>query len=277
LLVALDLREWMSIPGCISEDWMHGRLQDGTLTVSLQCLRRAMQDKIDFDLEHAERFFRPDFQLPACRRSRMRMLARIFDYHARPHLMEKMRFKCLASERLGLYVMFRHYVYTAISIEDRLPVHAETHAFEASSKVVDIILLLKKRAPFPGRRPLLRQLRLAVAHMIRSHILAYGNARILPKHRRLQHIADQIEAMGIVADSFLIERVHLLLRDVLGSVRNPVEQEASVLRGICNRQWRSAKDYVLRGMIWKRAAFPRHRRHRLSARLALRRLGSPRR
>ena len=66
--------------------------------------------------------------------------------------------------------------------------------------------------------------------------VADGSDEITPKFHRMQHIAEQIEKTVFVCDAFLIERLHLTSKDALTNVHNPVNFEASLLSGTCERQ-----------------------------------------
>ena len=249
LLAAHDLRAKVRLPDVLCEDWMHGALQGGTMTVAMQCLFLAMETKTGFDLERLHRFLKADWSFPMHRRQKMRQLSRIFDEHSRSHMDDDMHFKCMASELLGLYSLVRHFVDVAVSAADRAVLSLECQAFAWACDVVDMIMLLKRsHASQPHRMSIIRRLREATDKMIATHIAAYGDARILPKHHRMQHIAEQIKRWKVVIDAFIIERLHLVLKDVLSNTHNPIALEASLLRGICNKQLRSARQFVVKGL-----------------------------
>ena len=63
------------------------------------------------------------------------------------------------------------------------------------------------------------------------------------------HIAAQIRKDLYVLDSFIIERLHLIVRQSLQHLRNPVDFEGSLLRDVCLKQMLALKDTVLAGLI----------------------------
>jgi hypothetical protein len=65
----------------------------------------------------------------------------------------------------------------------------------------------------------------------------------------MQHIPKQIGKAGLVIDAFIIERLHLVVKEVLTNMHNPVHFEASLLKGCCVKQIAALKKNVLHGLI----------------------------
>ena len=72
---------------------------------------------------------------------------------------------------------------------------------------------------------------------------------IRPKHHRMQHIPLQILRDKLVLDAWIIERLHLLLRDILGHYRSTSDHfESNLLAGVCLKQSESLKTSVFYGL-----------------------------
>ena len=140
------MRTLFDILDVITEDWMHGALQDGTVNVGCQCLLEAMHRKLGTPLERLEEFLKADWNYPVAVRHKMRGLYHLFDRNARDHIdLTSMKVKFLASDLLGLYAILRHYVpVLAIDPDNRAALEDELRAFEACCKAVDLILSLKQ-------------------------------------------------------------------------------------------------------------------------------------
>jgi len=191
-------------------------------------------------------FLKANWQFPKVFRAKLLNMWRIVDKEGMP-------LKATASELLGFYVLLRYYVNVVIvpmAALQAVDIEAELAPFYAACKVVDKIMALKRgHADAPHREELLGDLQSAMAECISLHVARYGTREIKPKHHRMQHIADQIRKDLYVLDCWIIERLHLIIREILGNVRNPVEFEASVLRGVCLKQMMTLKDTVLAGLI----------------------------
>jgi hypothetical protein len=218
----------------LNEDWMHGALQEGCLNVAMRCYLQDLETLDSEVLVKLERFLKADWNFPKHLRCKMMNLWTVFNETSRSR-MSDMKFKCSASNLIGLYILFRHFVYVIVPDEHRRLLVEETRAFENACRVVDIMLLLKKsHCDLAHTGELLAELRAAVDTMISSHVHAYGDGMIRPKHHRMQHMADQIQNVDVVIDAFIIERLHLVVKDALSRVHNPKDFEASLMRYICN-------------------------------------------
>ena len=248
LLADLRLKQCFSVVDVLTEDWMHGALQDGILNCASQCLLDSVSAKLFLPIDGLTQFLKADWQFPKVHRQKLRNVWRIAD-----SMSDTFQVKATASELLGFYVLLRHFVRSVVvPTADRLgiDIQAELQPFLAACKVVDYIMLLKRgHADAPHRLELLDALQSAVAESIASHIAVYGTGQIRPKHHRMQHISPQIRRDGFVLDCFVIERLHLVVREILANVHNPVDMEGSLLRGICLKQMMALKDTILTGLI----------------------------
>ena len=242
LLACGALRRCFSVLDVINEDWMHGALQDGVLFVGINLTMVAVKDRLDLDLESLEKFLRGDWLFPKARRSKMGQIWRMFDAHARARMDERQKFKYNASELLGLYVLLRHFmlaVVVPVATARGADLDAEISVFLAWCTVIDIIMALKQgfaQQDDDSSEVLLQRLEAALDKAMALQMRVHGDASFKPKHHRMQHIADQIRRFKFVIDAFIIERLHLVVKDVLAKVHNPIIFERSLLRGAYNKQ-----------------------------------------
>ena len=248
LVADLELRDSFSIIEVITEDWMHGCLQDGTVNVASYSLLQSWAEKADLDLSALERFLKSDLRFPKNTRNKMSQLWRVFGERSREYIDSEMIFKCQASELIGLYSLLRHFVYISMDDATAALLDKERRAFFAACRVVDLILKLKRgHANQNHCERLTRVLATAVDSSIALHIDAFGTRKIKPKHHRTQHIPKQIRKAKFVLDAFIIERLHLVVIDCL--VCNTRFFEQSVLRGVCLKQITDCNTSLFQGLI----------------------------
>ncbi len=78
-----------------------------------------------------------------------------------------------------------------------------------------------------------------------KHQVAYGSELLKPKHHWMLDIAQQVSRDRGVLDAFVIERQHLLVKQVAEHVRNLRDYERSVLASVVTVQLQRARDLVL--------------------------------
>ena len=259
LLADRMLKEKFSILAVITEDWMHGCLQDGVLNMSHNCLMAKVAEVGLTGVTPAEltKFLKADWEFPKVTRNKSRAIWRVAAATSHETAFASAN-KMTAAELLTYYVLLRHFVETVVAPKAAAAeedISKELNAFQACCRVVDLIMLLKKgHAAAAHRRVLLERLRDAVDESIALHIEAYGTALIRAKHHRMQHIADQIDEA--VVDAFTIERLHLLCKEILTTHHNPVDYEASLMRGFCLKQIMACRKTILHGAIGSTSPFP---------------------
>ena len=250
LLADAGLREYFSVMAVFTEDWMHGSLQDGHLSVACKCLLQSVRAKVpSFDKTFLVTFLKADWLWPSSLARKCGSLWRVAE-----NLTENMNVKASASELLGFYVLLKHFVDTIVvpTVDSHgVDLTAELDAFRAACKVVDLIMLIKRGHAFASGNleALVAEQQTATDQMIQLHIAAYGIDGIKPKHHRMQHIGPQILRDGMVLDCFIIERLHLVARDILGNVRNPIDAEASILKMFCVKHMNAMRETSLCGLI----------------------------
>ena len=155
---------------------------------------------------------------------------RIFDEYGQSANKEHAALKCSASELLGLYGMFRHFVETRLPDDPR--VHGERTSFLLIAKAVDIILLAKRHA-IPLHEAGVR-LREALSAHLEHKKRTQGNGRVVPKTHWAFDISDFMCVDDILYDCFVVERLHLRAKKVAQHVLNLKHYERSVLSGVIN-------------------------------------------
>ena len=75
------------------------------------------------------------------------------------------------------------------------------------------------------------------------HKAAYGEDHIKPKHHWMLDIPPQLLRDGLVLDAFVIERQHLLVKNVANHIVNTRVFEASLGASVLTRQLQIAKEY----------------------------------
>ena len=240
LLADASLRACFSVLEVLNEDWMHGALQDGVLFIIINLLLRSVCEKLEWTLDRVEQFLKADWCFPKAVRGKMRGLWRMFDAHARERMDEKMRFKYTASELLGLYVLLRHFVLAIVvpaAASRGVDLGPEIAVFLAYCRVIDTIMMLKKGfANDADAELLIVQLEAHLDRAMALQMRVFGAEGFRPKHHRMQHIAGQIREFRFVLDAFIIERLHLVVREVLAKVHNPATFEQSLLKFAMARQ-----------------------------------------
>jgi hypothetical protein len=105
-------------------------------------------------------------------------------------------------------------------------------SFDAACAVLDVILAAK-RGSTPAAQAA-RELSVKLRHHMTSHIAAYGDDSIRPKHHWNLDLPSQILRDGFVLDAFVIERSHLRVKRIADDVKNTSQFERSVLAGVVN-------------------------------------------
>ena len=230
------LRSCFSVLDVMCEDWMHGALQDGTLYISVQCILVSVKEKLGWETDRLERFLKADWCFPKDKSQKLRSVWRVFDSFSRSNMDEKIKFKATSSELLGMYVLLRHWIFTVVALQP-VDLTAEINAFEACCKVIDLIMLLKKGwSDQACTRNLLTQLKAANGTALRLHIETFGTGMVRPKHHRMFHIPQQIENHKCVIDMFVMERLHLVVKESFANLCNTIDFEGSLLKGSMVRQ-----------------------------------------
>ena len=179
---------------------------------------------------------------------------RIFDEGGSKANAEHQGVKAAASEVLHLYSLLRHWVETRLPQDDSR-VALQMDSFLAVCKATDIALLAKRGSL--GLADAAKRLRSALKEFMSRHINEHGTASVRPKHHWAFDIADQMEKDDFLFDAFVIERLHLRVRNVADNVKALRTFERSVLSGVVNDQSRRGQGRLCGGgLLGRTAPFP---------------------
>ena len=218
----------------ITYDWVHCSLQDGFMTTEA-FLYLSVTGTAPSDVEAFLKSTR--FKFPRSLANRNNSLHRIFSSYRSSS--EAERLKRSASELLGLYVLLRYFVQTTTPPK---PNRDAKMAFELGCECIDLILLLK-RGHLDAEQGS-RQLEQAQRRYMEAHVRAHGDSHIRPKHHFQLRIPSQVRRDGAVLDAFVVERMHLRVKQIADLIHNTSAFEASVLAGVLNLQFQSARDIL---------------------------------
>lgn len=132
----------------------------------------------------------------------------------------------------------------------------QRESFSALCACIDIVLAAKRGSASPGDAA--GPLRAALEHHLTLHQRAYGSHLVRPKHHWNLDVADQLVRDSCVLDSFIIERRHLQVKWVADLIKNTRRFELSVLAGVTNTAFATAKSLVsvVGGLVGSTAALP---------------------
>jgi len=227
ILLDRELRAKIDVIGSTVIDWVHCELQDGVFTVEVTLLLQACSDALGISWEDLHAYFRDLWQFPAWGKVKSKALYKVFDRRRSP---QEAKVKASASELLGLYALLRH--FAEVYLIDAPGIGDHVASFRAACATMDIIMLTKRG--HLTMRDGARQLRAAHADHLQKHITAYGTDHVLPKHHMMFDVADQWETSETVVDAFVVERLHIRVKQVVNPIRNTRVFERSCLSSLLN-------------------------------------------
>ena len=172
-------------------------------------------------------FLHDGWHFPAWSRTKSRNLFRVFDPRRSP---EEHKVKASASELLGLYSLLRHFVELHLLAVPETT--KEVDSFRAACATIDVITLVKQgRLSLAEGAVLLRQ---SHSQHMRKHIDAYGEGHIVPKHHFMYDVADQWGCRSALIDAFVVERLHLRVKQIMEPIQNTRRFEESCLSSLIN-------------------------------------------
>ncbi len=235
----------------VTVDWMHSKLQNGSLTVEAFLLL----DALEVDYVWLESYLATGWDFPASSRKKSSELHRVFNDFRSRSSQKAAKLKCSAAELLGLYGLLRHFVETKVS---RDTCAEEQASFFACCDVMDIIQQARhNEVSTLDAAPMLRR---AVSRWLRKHKVAYGSSHVIPKFCWMWDIVAQFFRDPFVIDMFVVERGHLAVKSVAERCHLQRTYERSVLSGTLAERinqmgvW-SVKD-SLQGKVHECSEFP---------------------
>ena len=219
----------------ITYDWVHSLLQDGAWSVEAWQFLRCCESHGVTSAAICT-FLKDDaWKYPSADSSKSTTLWRIFDSFRSQSSETANKLKASSSECLGLCAMLRHFVDTRVS-RDIPELAAQRASFDASCRVLATILWCKRGFTSPQEGA--HAIQQAVRQHMELHVKAYGSENVRPKHHWLLHVAPQYLRDGLIIDTFIVERGHLLVKSIADLCKYTDHFEGSVLAGVINRHRR---------------------------------------
>lgn len=209
-------------------DWFHCLLQDGVLNTEFRLFLQAT----GIPVSDLERFLQAEWQFPAHMEVKHRRLHVVFNEWRTRSNDAADKFKCSASELLGVYGLVRH--FCTMRWTPTPAVELPYASFLQACKLVDVILDCKSQA-IPQAQ-IASRIRAAIGRFFDAHKAAYGSSHFLPKHHWLWDVAQQAIDTPHILDNFILERLHLRVRDLANKLDNTTRYEASLLASLMHFQ-----------------------------------------
>jgi len=226
ILLDRELRATIDVIGSTVIDWVHCELQDGVFTVDATLLLQAC-DALGVGWDDLHDLFQFLWQFPAWGKVKSKALYKVFDRRRSP---QEAKLKASASELLGLYALLRH--FAEVFLVDAPGIGVKVASFKAACATMDIIMLTKRG--HLTMRDGAKQLRAAHSDHLQKHIAAYGTDHLIPKHHMMFDVADQWETRDAVVDAFVVERLHIRVKQVVNPIKNTRAFERSCLSSLLN-------------------------------------------
>lgn len=258
-LADAQLKSLVPTTAVVRYDWVHSMLQDGLLSVELwQRLKSAeSRDPRVFQRLRAFLSSRWDFPSDTKLRGSHYDLAGCFSESMVEASRESDKLKIMASTLLLLYTLVRHFLMHELAADAR-DKPAELQSFNAACKVLDTMLLIKRRVLTcaDGSRILTELLQ----KLMRLHIAAYGTGAIKPKHHWMMDVAWQLSKTDFLLDAFVVERINLRAKAAAEITDCTTSYERSVLAVAMRQQVESSSaDNALGvGLVGRTLPHPSH-------------------
>ena len=159
-------------------------------------------------------------------------------------------FKAMASETLAVYPIIRDFLHHVIAPTGLIPL--ERASFLATCDLVDCMMAAKLGLADGDA------LAAASRHCLRSHVAAYGDQFLKPKHHYLMHLHEQYKEDGFYLDCFTHERKHQVIKAAADGIKNTSTFEESVLLMALNATYLQMAEFASNGL-----AGPTHESKRL--------------
>jgi hypothetical protein len=230
-------------------DWVHTMLQGGVLTSEVEALLEASSTT-----RVAVKNFLGDERwcFPTQTRDKSRNLHRIFD-ERRVAQEDSSKLKASCSELLGVYGLLRFFFELELVGKEGMTVFLSS--FLLLCGAIDLLLAAKRRMASVSL--LANELDTQLTAFLRTHVRAYGDRHVQPKHHWLLDVASQIRQHQMVLDAFIVERIHLRIKAVADNVKKTNAYESSCLKGTLAVQLSTLESQVATGgLLGKTAPMP---------------------
>lgn len=245
LLCDADLR-CIVHPEVMRYDWVHTMLQGGVLNSEIEAIMRLA----GIPRSELQTFLKDEsWVYPHQSTQKSRQLHRVFD-ERREVERNEYAVKASCSELLGIYGMLRFYI--GLRLTGLPDCEAALGSFSSLCHVLDLILAAKRKTVNVTQAA--DRLEAATISFLAKHISAHGTSEVKPKHHWLTDVGEQIRIDNMVVDAFVVERIHLRVKQVAENIKNTSDFEVSVLSSLLTTHLRALSERSVGDSLLGRAA-----------------------
>ena len=218
----------------ITVDWVHTFLQEGVMNVELLLAIHAFE--LDPNVVKAFLHDKP-WNFPHAFQIKGQSLWRIFSATRLDDSGEVDKIRATASELFGLYALLRHFLFTEVARPAEL--NANWLSFTACCDLLDYIKDAKKKLVPMSHDMLCRK----ISTFMQAHLACYGSDYVRPKHAWMWGVAERWLLDTDVWDAFIIERLHLRVKQIASPLKSLKRIERTILSGVLNEQLRQLQTF----------------------------------
>ena len=186
-------------------------------------------------IANADQYFKSGgWAWPHCVSHKAKNVYQRFNEHV-----ENFNLKCQAGDFLAILPVLAHFAEQNLDEEE---IAAERVSFLAGCAKVRAITTCKYARSAIQLQQMAQEAHTACEEHLRLHLNAYGGSSIKPKHHYNLHTAKQIISDGLVYDMFLIERQHMMVKDIAEDIKDPNVYARSLLTSVVSRQLVKAEE-----------------------------------
>ena len=223
-----ELRQHMKPISSHTYDWMHTWLSNGVCAIEVFNFLEACKANGFRDIyTRLGQYCKASWEFPWHHRHQGKAAHAIFCPSR--EAASKEHWRSSASELLSAYPLMRHFAERVVGVHfPALRHHVES--FCCCFRVVDLLQDCK------GGFSDTTVLHTAIREHLRKHASVYGIAQWKPKHHFTLHVPEQLERDGVLTDTFVVERSHLLPKIIANEIKNPTTfEKSSIARVLLHR------------------------------------------
>ena len=243
LLADVELRPLVGPVSSHTYDWMHTYPSNGVCSVEIYNFVEACKASGFKDIfPKLEEYCKSDWSYPHQHASAGRRIHTMFCKQR--EAASKEHWRSSASELLTGYPLLRHFAEQVVSVAfPGLQQHVAS--LSLSFRVIDILQDIKGGTIDV---PLLRK---AIVEHLQKHRSVYGTADVLPKHHFTMHFPQQVARDGVLTDCFVVERSHLLPKNIADAIDNSTNYEKSAIQRLLLARMVSLESFERGGLTGK--------------------------
>lgn len=200
-------------------DWMHCLVASGIFQYTLHLLLKALMTSGMHDVYAVFQGYVALYKYP--RGFSNKTLSHLFEPKRRDGNRDAGKFKCQASDALGLYPVLAHFLHaTVVPHGDCI---RECLAFLALCDLLDACTATPRGNVTP------QIMRDRVHAFLKAFVAAWSKDHLFPKCHWLLHFPRHIQQWGTLLSCFVTERKHKMVKKYANDVDNTMKYEASVL------------------------------------------------